>query len=87
MSVYVDSLREYPQKIKGSNKWCHLVADNLSELESFAGKLNLSPSWIQTDNYPHYDLTEGKRIQAVKLGAIEITDKELVVLIRKERKR
>ena len=86
MTVYVDNLREYPQKIKGSNKWCHLIADSLSELESFARKLNLSSNWFQADSYPHYDLTEGKRFQAVKLGAKEITDRELVDLIRKDKK-
>ena len=86
MSVYVDNLREYPYKVKGHFKWCHLVADSFSELVGFSQKLGLSYSWLQNENYPHFDLTEGMRIKAVKMGAIEITDKELVDLIRKDKK-
>lgn len=85
MSVYVDKLREYPGGPRGHKKWCHLIADDLDELEKFARKLNLSIFWFQPFSFPHYDLTEGKRIQALKIGAIEITDNELVNLIRKGR--
>lgn len=80
MSVYVDELKYYPKK----GLWCHLLADTLPELESFARKLNLSPSWFQPHSFPHYDLRSGKRLLAVRLGAIEITDEKLVSLIRKE---
>lgn len=80
MSVYVDKLREYRTR-----KWCHLLADSIDELETFARKMGLYPDWYQPKSYPHYDLTEKRRIQALKMGAIEITDNELVNLIRKGR--
>ena len=59
------------------------MADSIDELETFARTMGLHPAWYQSKSYPHYDLTGRRRIQAVKLGAIEITDKELVKLIRK----
>lgn len=85
MPVYVDTLREYP-KTHGHSKWCHLLSDNFDELETFARVMGLHPDWYQHKSYPHYDLTEKKRIQALKLGAIEISNKELIDLIRKENK-
>ncbi len=83
MSVHVDELREYP-KAHGHSKWCHLLADSFDELEIFARKMGLHPDWIQSKSFIHYDLAERRRNQALKLGAIEISDKELVDLIRKE---
>lgn len=65
-----------------------MVADTSEELDAFAANLGLKPSWKSNpylNRIAHYDLTEGKRIQALKMGAKEITDKELVALIRKRR--
>jgi len=87
MAMYVDDLR---QVIKNRNwpynKACHMVSDSLTELHAFARRLSLKRCWYQGNTLPHYDLTPNKRIQALRLGAIEITDKQLVEMISKYRK-
>lgn len=76
MSVYVDPLFDW---VDGS-RWCHMIADTESELHAMALRLGLRRSWlhISSSGIQHYDLRPSKRGQAVKLGAIEITSKELV---------
>ncbi len=87
MAVYVDSMRGC---ISNKNwKWkqcCHLVADTEKELHQFAKILYLKRSWFQNKTTPHYDLTVGKRKLAIAKGAIAISDKKLVEMIRKYRR-
>lgn len=74
MAVYVDS-----EEIKWRGKlWCHLAADSLDELHSFAAKLGLRRSWFQSSGYPHYDVTVPVRARALQLGAID-ADRETIV--------
>lgn len=94
MAVYVDQL--FPTAT--SVKWpfpesCHLLTDGpIQELHDFARRLWLKPEWFQGHHVNsalhHYDLTKGKRFQALKLGAIELTDGQqfLSVLNRRVRK-
>ncbi len=76
MSVYVDDL--FDARPFNSPTWpyaqaCHLTADTLPELHAFARKLGLKRTWFQDYRpHQHYDLTAGKRGQAVGLGAVEI---------------
>jgi hypothetical protein len=66
MAVYVD---EEGIRWRG-REWCHLVADSLDELHSFAAKLGLRRSWFQSKTrYPHYDVTTSVRTRAIALGA------------------
>ena len=86
MSVYVDSMM--PVLIHKNWKFpraCHLVADTVEELHSFAASLGLKRSWFQNKTMPHYDLTSNKRRLAVKLGAVEVGAKEFIRLLRKQR--
>jgi hypothetical protein len=81
MSVYVDTPMDWGWKY---GKSCHLIADTEEELHKFAAKIGMRRSWFQNKkDFPHYDLTVKRRATAVKLGAIEITDKELIKKIRK----
>jgi len=87
MSVYVDELF----KCGGiSPKWpydeaCHMTADSVDELHAFAAKLGLKREWFQQGRIlPHYDLTRKKRAQAVRLGAVEVTGREMVQLMRRQ---
>ena len=75
MAVYVDNAR-----LKWRNKeWCHLVADSLDELHSFAQHLGLRREWFQSSTmYPHYDVTAGVRQKALALGALA-GDKPVIV--------
>jgi len=85
MSVYVDILR--PCLPSGPWRWrksCHLLADHLDELHAFARRLGLKRSWFQARLVlPHYDLTAPKRDTAVRLGATEIADQDVVSLMRR----
>jgi len=86
MGVYVDE--SYPvQRNKNwpYNEACHMVADTVKELHTFARRLSLKRSWFQPRSIPHYDLTPNKRAQALRLGAIAITDRRLVEIIHKHR--
>ncbi len=66
---------------------CHMVADSVEELHYFAGRMGLKRSWFQRGSVPHYDLTKGMRLLAVKLGAVEITRKKFVEFMRRYRTR
>jgi hypothetical protein len=79
MAVYVDDMQlpadagNNGRVVRG--RCFHLFADTSAELEDFAYKPGLSPRWIQHQGEPgeHYDVTESKRQQALKLGAQQIT--------------
>jgi hypothetical protein len=71
--------------------WSHLSADNQDELHEFAARLGLRRSWYQpgrprSDGRPspfgHYDLTAGKRQQAIQLGARPVTWQDAPNIIR-----
>lgn len=87
MTAYVDKV-EIPATVgRHTSVWCHLVADTSAELEAFARRLRLQPSWIQHKGTwsEHYDLTAGKRRQAVALGAVEISIREAGERLRSRR--
>lgn len=67
MATYVDD-----ERIPWRGKlWCHLVADSLTELHSFASSLGLRRTWFQHRSvYPHYDVTVSVRDRALRLGAV-----------------
>ena len=80
--VYVDMLIDYGWKLGPS---CHLLADTEEELHAFAQKIGMKRAWFQdgeTHSMPHYDLVANRRKMAVKLGAIEISRKELIEKLR-----
>ena len=80
MAVYIDQAIN-PWKGK---KWCHLVADDIQELHDFAAKLGLKREWFQNHRiHPHYDITESKRELAIRLGAKELTTREMALRTRK----
>ncbi len=87
MGVYVDDLRLVVRNRNWPyDKACHLVADTIKELHIFARKLSLRQGWFQLNSLPHYDLTPSKRAQALRFGALAITDRRLVELMKKHRK-
>ena len=84
MAVYVnDSRIEWRGK-----RWSHLQADSLEELHPFAARLGLKPEWFQTKpgrpELNHYDVTEPKRLQAIKMGAVAETWREGAGRLRRE---
>ena len=84
--VYVDDLQPSIKTKNWAYLWhCHLIADKIDELHLFAKMLRLDRSWYQHKTIPHYDLTKNKRREAIKLGAIQISKKEMVEFIKKQR--
>jgi hypothetical protein len=78
-TVYVDEIREYDTDLS-SRQWCHIATDgDIEHLHAFARRLALKPEWFQDKpRYPHYDLTPRKREQAIELGAVPVTSRELL---------
>lgn len=74
MTVYVDDMYRYPMGQFRRMKMSHMVADTEQELLEFADRLGLKREWYQGD---HFDVSMTVRAKAIKLGAVEITLKEL----------
>ena len=82
MSVYVDNAKN----VLGRMKMCHMVADTNEELQKMAGRIGLNYAWYQEGGFtPHYDLSLSRRKMAVEAGAIEVTSRELVRMIRRKK--
>lgn len=92
MTVYVDDLRMRACVGGHSSRWSHLIADTQAELHAFAQRLGLRREWFQdpvvsgrprakpntraAENW-HYDVTDSKRTQALALGAVPVSWREL----------
>lgn len=91
MTVYVDNayitaaVNYRGRKLK--SKWCHLTADTTEELDAFAKKIGLKVQWRQHSGTwkEHYDLTEARRVKAVKAGAVEISWKQQVKFLQQKK--
>jgi hypothetical protein len=60
-----------------------------SRLIGFAKQIGLKPSWLQKQGKPeaHFDLGATKRIKAIRAGAVPVTARRLVEIIREKRKK
>lgn len=87
MSVYVDQLCPSIRSAKWRHdKACHLYADDVKGLHSFAVAIGLKPWWFQDrPGFPHYDLTAGMRKKAVTRGAVEHDRSQLVEFMRRSK--
>ena len=79
MPVYVDDAF-----IPYRRMWMsHMVADSLEDLHNMADIIGVNKRHFQNHSkYPHYDICKSKRDLAIKHGAIEVTTKELISLMR-----
>lgn len=66
MTVYVDDMRLLWRGMRMS----HLLADSEAELHAVAQRIGMKPEWYQGD---HYDVSERRRVLAIKLGAVQIS--------------
>lgn len=64
---------------------CHMIADTLEELHDMASRIGMRREWFQPGSTPHYDVCLSRRILAVKEGAIEVSQREIVAIIRRLR--
>ena len=81
--TYVDDMRAP----FGRLVMCHMIADSTEELQAMADRIGVARRWIQKAGTwaEHYDICLSKRSLAVEHGAVEITSKELVVILRQRR--
>ncbi len=78
MTVYVDNMRGR----FGSLIMCHMIADSEEELHVMAGRIGVKRRWYQGD---HYDICLAKRTLAVRLGAVEVSMRQLGCMIMRRR--
>jgi hypothetical protein len=89
MSVYLDDWRQPARLGPVDDRWSHLVADSDDELHRFAAGLGMKREWFQhRPNRPHqahYDLPERARAEALALGAVPVTWRQLGRMLRQRR--
>ena len=76
MAAYVDPLfASGPRPGWPWRQSCHLWADDLVELMTFAQRIGLHPEWLQEKpgGLPHFDLHPARRRAAVAAGALEVS--------------
>ena len=67
------------------DKYGHMVADNLVELEQFAESMGIRRHFYQgvRKGHPHYDLTtQAKKEMAIRMGAKMVGIREIVTISR-----
>lgn len=87
MTVYVDDMQA-PLKVGIRRmKMCHMVADTAEELHAMARKIGVAARWHQRPGQPesHYDICLSKRALAIKFGAVEVTQRDVVALVKRKR--
>lgn len=97
MPCYVDTLAVFvatePQArrvgARHGHLWCHLVADTREELLAMARVVGAFSDWLQVgrDGFPHFDLTPPRRETAIRMGAKEISRRDVVEIRRRWRAR
>lgn len=83
MPVYVDDMKA---NFKGY-VMCHMLADATEELLAMADKLGAARQYIQNQGSPkeHFDIPFELRALAIQLGAIEISQRQAVEIVRAKR--
>jgi hypothetical protein len=72
----------------GRMKMCHMVADTLDELHAMADRIGIKRKWFQVGaREPHYDICLAKRALAIEAGAVEVSTRQLVEILRGYRER
>lgn len=58
---------------------CHMIADSTEELLAMADRIGVAREHIQDAGTAreHFDISKGKRAQAILFGAVEVTLREL----------
>lgn len=83
MTVYVD---DYNAPY-GRMKMCHMIADSTEELLAMVDKIGVQRKWIQKAGtaYEHFDIARTKRELAIQFGALPVSSRRIVELIRRRK--
>ena len=61
----------------------HMVSNSLDELHAMADKIGVDRKHFQNKSgMPHYDICKDRKRRAISFGAIEVSDKNIVQLLR-----
>jgi hypothetical protein len=78
--ILVDPIQTYDTRLR-HKRWSHMVSDvGEEELHEMALRIGLKREWFQCRpkaSTAHYDVTPSKRALAVRLGAVEVSSREL----------
>jgi hypothetical protein len=86
LATYVDALQNYPDAGLRFTEFCHLLADTRAELHEMADQLGVPRRFFQDHAWRwHYDLPAHVRAEAVRLGALEISRRDVAVMLRARR--
>lgn len=80
MTVYVDDMRAK----FGRMVMCHMIADTDAELHAMADAIGVARRWHQRPpkvSHSHYDISLSMRAKAVGLGAVEVTLRQLAMMV------
>lgn len=62
----------------------HMAADTLEELHAMAKSIGVARRHFQNKKgKPHYDICKQMKDKAIKNGAIEVRDREIILLFRR----
>lgn len=83
MTVYVDEA-EIPYR---GMLMSHMVADSTAELVGMAEAIGLRREWIQEEGTyrEHFDVAKTKRREAIEHGAVEVTTRRVLEIMRAKR--
>lgn len=74
-TVYVGIL-EFPY---GRMLMSHMASPDLEALHRMADAIGIKRKWFQNkQRHPHYDICKSMKQKAIKLGAVEVSDRELI---------
>jgi hypothetical protein len=90
LTVYVDDWRQQATVRDRTDRWSHLLADDPEELHAMAAALGIPRRGFQHHRRSaalnHYDVPESLRLQAISLGAVAVTWREMARLTRQWRR-
>lgn len=81
--VYVDHARLRFGRMLMS----HMIADSREELLAAAAEIGVAARWLQKEGTAseHFDVCESMRTKAIGCGAVSVSSREIVWLIRSKR--
>jgi hypothetical protein len=89
VAVYLDDWRQPARLGPVEDRWSHLVADTDDELHDFAVRLGMRREWFQhkesRPHQAHYDVPERARRDALDLGAIPVSWRQVGAMMRRRR--
>lgn len=83
MVCYVDDMYKISTGQFGRMKMSHMIADTEEELHLMASKIGVALRWYQNG---HYDVCMSMRTKAIKLGAVEVTYRQLGWMIKEQKR-